>query len=330
MLPVVELSEMPRETLVAELPTPIVIGSLLRCGPNQSAVFSLGGRAVGILGPGEHPLAPERVPFIQSLIQPGPYGPQIGGGVFLVRSSGGTVLDVSGSLTPSLDRDSGERIVPKLSAKVQVWVADPWRLFGEMPKPGEGAAERWVREQVLLAFQRAVGQAKPTVLAETARFAGWTESARTALGPVLQQKGIALGQLELGSIVVPEEAKSSVYSRDFSRPVAPTPAPATLSTGARVRTSSGGVWHSGSILGIEGGEARIKWDAGEETSVALLALEPEPVYAGAHAAGTRVLARWSDGAFYPATVRHFNGTHYEVAWENGASAWLEPGQVKLS
>jgi hypothetical protein len=330
MLPVVELSQMPRESLVVELPTPIVIGSLLRCGPDQSAVFALGGRAVGLLGPGEHQLAPERVPFLQSLIQPGAYGPQLGGAVFLLRSAGGAVLDVSGSLTPTVDRDSGDRVVPKLNAKIQVWVADAWRLFGEMPKPGDGAVERWIREQTTVAFQRAVGQAKPAVLGETERHAAWVETARTWLTPNLLQKGIALGQLQLVSITVPEEAKGNIFSRDFSRDAPVKAAPQPLGVGARVRTSSDGTFHSGRIVLIEGGDAAIAWDGGGETRVPVASLEPEPTFVGAHAPGTRVLAVWTDGASYPAVVRHFNGTHYEVAWENGESLWLEPGRVKLS
>jgi hypothetical protein len=330
VLSVVELSQMPRESVLVELPTPIAIGSLLRCAPDQSAVFALGGRAVGVLGPGEHQLAPERVQFLQSSIQPGPYGPQLGGSIFLLRSAGGAVLDVNGSLTPSVDRDSGERVVPKLAAKIQVWVADAWRLFGEMPKQGDGALERWVREQTIVAFQRAVGQAKPAVLEETERHAAWTEAARTWLTSGFQQKGIGIGQLQLVSISVPEEAKGNIYSRDFSRDPVPVPTLPTLAAGARVRTSSSGTWHSGRIVSIEGTDAIIAWDGAGETRVPVASLEPEPIYAGAHPPGTRVLAAWTDGAFYPAIVRHFNGTHYEVSWENGDSQWLEPGLVKLS
>lgn len=41
------------------------------------------------------------------------------------------------------------------------------------------------------------------------------------------------------------------------------------------------------------------------------------------AAGARVVATWTDGRAYPATVRGFNGTHYEIVWDGGASsAWI--------
>jgi hypothetical protein len=199
-----------------------------------------------------------------------------------------------------------------------------------MPKPGDGALERWIREQTTVAFQRAVGQVKPAVLAETERHGAWVETARAWLTPVLLQKGIALGQLQLTSISVPEEAKGNIFSRDFSREAAPNAPPAPLGVGARVRTSSEGAFHSGRITVLDGGDATIAWDVGGETRVPVASLEPEPTYPGAHAPGTRVLAVWTDGAFYPAVVRHFNGTHYEVAWENGESQWLEPGRVKLS
>jgi hypothetical protein len=74
----------------------------------------------------------------------------------------------------------------------------------------------------------------------------------------------------------------------------------------------------------------VVWDgASERTRVPIRILEPEPAYPGAHAPGTRVLAEYPDGGFYPATVRVFNGTSYEVAWENGTTAWLPPGKVRL-
>ncbi len=326
MMPVLEVAQMHHAELVHELPTPIVIGTLLRCGASQSAVFALGGRVAGVLGPGEHQLSPERVPFVQSLVHPGPYGPAIGGSVFLARTGGGAVLDVAGSLSASIDRESGERRVPKLTAKVQVWIADAWRLFTEMPKPGDGAAERWVKEQVVVAVGRAVGDKDPTSLGDAAEYPRWAEATRQVLAPTLAQRGIGLGQLELLSIGLPEQARSLP-----SKEMPGGEAAMAMAVGARVRTSASSKWYSGSILELGSEGARVAWDSdGGETWVPTASLEPEPKYPGSYEPGTRVLATWSDGAFYPATVRLFNGTHYQVAWENGESAWLEPGRIKLS
>jgi len=45
--------------------------------------------------------------------------------------------------------------------------------------------------------------------------------------------------------------------------------------------------------------------------------------------GARVLATWSDGRTFPATVRSFNGSMYEVVWVGGqGSAWVPASAVR--
>jgi hypothetical protein len=53
-----------------------------------------------------------------------------------------------------------------------------------------------------------------------------------------------------------------------------------------------------------------------------------PAPPGPLPAGTAVSVTWSDGQSYPATVRGFNGTHYEIAWDGGAGAWVAPSAVR--
>lgn len=50
--------------------------------------------------------------------------------------------------------------------------------------------------------------------------------------------------------------------------------------------------------------------------------------AGSLAAGTRVLVQHADGRSYLAVVQQFQQGWYEVAWENGARAWVPPQAVR--
>ena len=44
---------------------------------------------------------------------------------------------------------------------------------------------------------------------------------------------------------------------------------------------------------------------------------------------TRVLATWSDGRTFPATVRSFNGTQVEIVWDGSTeSTWLPAASVR--
>jgi hypothetical protein len=47
------------------------------------------------------------------------------------------------------------------------------------------------------------------------------------------------------------------------------------------------------------------------------------------APGTRVMARWTDGREFGATVRNFNGTHYEIVWDGASeSTFVTPDRVR--
>jgi hypothetical protein len=56
--------------------------------------------------------------------------------------------------------------------------------------------------------------------------------------------------------------------------------------------------------------------------------QPAPA-AQAFTPGTHVIARWSDGREFGATIRGWNGTHYEIAWDGGsASAFVTRDAVR--
>ncbi len=127
-----------------------------------------------------------------------------------------------------------------------------------------------------------------------------------------------------------EAAEVMAASAKAAPAAPPEPAAAALALGSRVRTSHAGSWYSGSVIASRDGQCEVEWDSGQKSVIPLASLEREPEYPGSHPAGTRVLAQWSDGGFYPATVQIFNGTSYRVSFENGTTSWLSPGQIRLA
>ena len=50
--------------------------------------------------------------------------------------------------------------------------------------------------------------------------------------------------------------------------------------------------------------------------------------AESHGMGTAVLARWTDGQMYGARIVQFNGSMYEVAWDDGSpNLWVTPADI---
>ncbi len=62
---------------------------------------------------------------------------------------------------------------------------------------------------------------------------------------------------------------------------------------------------------------------------ALKAAQAAPKKSGAIAPGTRVIARWTDGREFGATVRNFDGARYEIVWDGATeSTFLTPDCVR--
>jgi hypothetical protein len=308
-----------RSQLLRRHAEPVALGARLRCAPDQTAVFLQWGRVAGELGPGEHLLEPQQVPFLSLLVD----GGRLGGELWVV-SSGGASLPVS--------------VTPELELWVKVRVADTFGLFNALAGIGEPASlDRFVIDQLRQALGPSFAGKGPQELADPGVR---SRLAEPALGPARQK----LSELKLELVGLdgdpgaasPKSGTQAMPAADAAAILAasaavqlPAPSKPAFGPGSRARMSHAGSWHSGSVVQLAEGQCEIEWDSGQKSWVPLSGLEPEPVYPGAHPPGTRVLVQWTDGGSYPATVRHFNGTNYQIAWDNGATSWLAPGQLRL-
>lgn len=312
--------------------TPAFVGATARVLSGQALVFVSRGQVAGVLGPGEHLLDPRAVPFLRSIVSERPGGAVLGDDVFWVKTAASEPFAVAGALEPVLDPAVGEKVTPKLDARIAVLVTDPVRLIqGLAGNTDHGAVEQWVKALVVRQAQELAK--KVPRLAELTAEGKRVEHARDlgqAVAPGLAELGLGLASCEIVAFVLPDHvaARLRLLGGTLTH-YSEAPGPPSLADGARVRVSRAGQWYSGRVSKVTEGRAEVIWDvSGERSEVALAELEPEPAYPGAFAPGTRLLAQWPDGGFYPATVRVFNGTLYEVVWADGSSSWLTPGQVK--
>jgi hypothetical protein len=66
--------------------------------------------------------------------------------------------------------------------------------------------------------------------------------------------------------------------------------------------------------------------SGGATAVATAATTTAPAVIGP---GSRVIATWQDGRQFPATVRSFNGTQYEIMWDGqSTTTWVPANAVR--
>jgi hypothetical protein len=339
--------------LMHKHPGPVPVGSQLGCEPGQSAVFVQWGRVAGVLGPGTHKLDPQAVPFLSIMVEQRPEGAMLGGELYILQDN---VLDVRVAPASKQSGGSGAEASPKLTVGVSVRIADPAQLLARLAGPAEpGVVERVVADALANALGPALAQKSPRELSDPAACRAAVDA---ALGAAREQlRAMAIEVLGVTNVVatLPEDARArpavattplaavaDVAAATPAAAAAPAPAPAPaaapaaaapagLAVGARVRISHGGIWHSGNIVELQDARAEIAWDGAEtKTWLPVAQLEPEPSYPGAHPSGTRVLAQAPDGGFQPGSVRHFNGTSYQIAFEGGTTAWLAPGQIKLA
>lgn len=328
------LDEIHHTSLLQRAASPAFLGAPARVLPSQALVFLSQGRVAGVLGPGEYSLDPRALPFLGPIVRQQPTGATLGDDVFWVKMGAPVSLDVSAVLETVLDPAVGEKVTPKLEARLSVAVGDPVQMIQALGgKVDHGAVELWVKQRVNEQASE-LGRKFPR-LAELSAESKRTEHAR-ALGEALQATfaplGLALVACDITAIRVPDHVASRLrlmggthteYADGASKPV--------VAEGMRARISKDGQWYSGRVTRVSDGRAELIWDvSGARSEIALVELEPEPAYPGAFSSGTRLLAQWPDGGFYPATVRVFNGTLYEVEWADGSASWLPPGQVKMS
>ena len=314
--------------------SPAFVGGTARVLPSQALVFVADGRVAGVLGPGEHALDPRAVPFLGSIVRQRPGTPVLGDDVYWVKTEPCAEIEIAGALEPLVDPDGGEKVTPKLDARVSVFVVDAPRLLqGLAGNTDRGAVEQWVRSEVVRAAKEIVKEVPrlSDMLSEPRR-AEHAQALGRALAPLLAERGLGLAACKLNAFVLPDHVAARLrLAGGTLTHYSEAPGPSSLKEGARVRTSRVGQWYSGRVARVSEARVEVIWDvSGERSEVALAELEPEPSYPGAFSTGTRLMAQWPDGGFYPATVRVFNGTHYEVEWADGKTSWLSPGQVRAS
>src|SRR5687767_13069979 len=120
MTTIVNLADAEFHGLIQRAPTPAPLGGVLRILPSQSVVFVAGGRVAGLLGPGEHPIDPNLIPFMAPIVQQRPSGPVVGDDLVWVRTGAIVSIDVTGALDTRNDPAIGERLNPKFSGRVHV------------------------------------------------------------------------------------------------------------------------------------------------------------------------------------------------------------------
>lgn len=329
------LEDVHQTSLLQRAATPAFVGAKALVSPTQALVFVSRGQVAGMLGPGEHVLDPRAVPFLASIVEQRPTAAVLGDDVFWVLTGGSRSVEVSGALEPSSDMSMGEKITPRLNARIGLSVADPVRLVhGLAGNTDHGAVEQWVKAQVL-SEARALAAKVPRLadLVAEPKLIEHSRALGAALAPGLGELGLALTACEVIAFVVPDYVASRLRllgGTPTQYAEAPAPTLPTLAEGARVRTSRGGQWYSGRVARTSAEGVEVVWDVSNERSVVGPSeLEAEPSYPGAFTPGTRVLAEWPGGGFYPATVRIYNGTLYEVLWSDGSASWLGPGQVRM-
>jgi hypothetical protein len=254
-----------------------------------------------------------------------------------VRTGEAVPVDVNNApLDPVNDPAVGEKVTPKASVRLEVGVADPMRLLTELGGNADhGVIEQWLRTQTVEAVRRAASAVRRIVdLINPQKWPELAQAARAGLEPALGARGLWVASFVVNQITVPDEvgARLRLLASSQTQPgTASAPQPAKLAAGARVRMTHDGQWYSGTVTEVgDDGRAEVDWDRdGGKTRVVAASLSPEPAYPGSHVPGTPVIALAPDGAFRTATVRLFNGTSYQVAFESGVTAWLEPGQLRL-
>ncbi|MDP8255476.1 MAG: hypothetical protein P9M14_06995 [Candidatus Alcyoniella australis] len=93
-------------------------------------------------------------------------------------------------------------------------------------------------------------------------------------------------------------------------------------------TSNG--WFHGKVTGPCAAGFQILFDDGDQKCCALMQIAVDMVPAAADVqVGTKVIAQWSDGRFYPGTVGAINGNKYDIQYNDGDKGTLGLSQIRL-
>ena len=93
---------------------------------------------------------------------------------------------------------------------------------------------------------------------------------------------------------------------------------------------SGGGWYHGKVKGVCSGGYQILFDDGDQSccSPEQMALDVQPATAVLKA-GIRVLAKWSDGKYYPGKISGTKGSLFNIAYDDGDTASVGASDIRI-
>lgn len=356
--------EADRGRIVATRPSaPFPAGSRLVCR-DEVAIFSRWGSACGMLGPGEHALDPAAVPFLANVTDAGRiecdvhFVTTVEVGVGLRKKK--PIVDPLSSEMVDVELTAEARV--RASDPMRLHAAMTGMGGGE-----EGLRtwiERVVGGAVFTALGRVLDERQCSVLElvapdgaaavrdralaappgdlqeqglELAGFGAFVLSVgdqdaarvREALAQVQTMQGALAATQTDGSLL---ESPFTATHAEASGPTAPLAStPESLGVGATVQALySDGRYYPARVVQMSRGHYEVAWEGGSGTTwVGPHQLLPAaPSGPAGLAVGAHVLARWTDGNVYGATIRQRRGRQYEVAWDAGGTAWIPEQHLK--
>jgi len=348
--------------LVHRWRAPIRDGATLVCAEDEEAAFLRHGSLLGSLGPGTHQLRTDRVPFLAIAA-----GPELDAELWFVSRALRSVR-VLGTFAGLRSLRLHAMLSGSMDGTSEVFVRDTRALLlGLLSGAGIGddvgafVARAAKSELVRAADAREIESAELMSGSSTA----WPNSGPMlrAIGAALAPHGVAIHSL--GLRLIPDEATRKTLA-GAARVVPSLDGDqlrrfrAALQPGSRVSAGDPGRQaFAGTVVSLYQRLCQVVWDSGGQTwieserlvpvgaqTAALLSAAAEAAtattlpsaseaaaaavaIAGTLAAGTRVVVDY-EGTAYPAAVERFSEGWYEVAWDNGARAWVPSTAVRPS
>lgn len=345
---VIERNPANGEDLIWMYPAPAPLGAQLEVGSSDRVAFLDMGMLSGVVGPGTHTLNPQQLPFLGTSVR----GQEIGAELHFLRAQPGPSLRVGGKLSGLTDDSAQVVVSPRYFGELSLLVSDPGRFLSSGLGSDAKSVDKWVQNQFRQVLTKVL-VAKPNVFAslhDPALLLDIEAEVSKALNAKLDELGIAAQNLKVQKIDLSAQDRAAITAatstkgegnRGDSGRVTPAAAPAPeraapaaslIAPNSRVSVHMpDGRVFSGVTTNYQNQHYEVAWDgsntrgwvpAGQvrPAAVAPTAAAPQP--------GSRVLAQWSDGGFYPAAVRQVTTQALEVQWDNGAVAWLRADQLR--
>lgn len=199
-----------------------------------------------------------------------------------------------GTIARVKDASSGKPVQLRCFGEVDIVVDDAVKLCAEIATGADG-------------FDRFVGQKVSKVVSEQTAAAAMPNVRAFVADPSQTQRLLAAVQQHLGSQGI---GVGGVQIGGFGN-VTISPSPEDMQ-----------------VLGMSGAAPQVAQQQSAARQPAVQQASAQPA-AGQFPPGTRVWAYWTDGNWYPATVKQFGNGQYLVDWEgNPDTAWVPQGHVK--